>query len=91
MIYAYGYENARDLNKQQGVVNFARLRTKRLTLTTPACAFERMTIDSTSGDMVVDTDSKETSVVYTVIAEAYNVVTFLGHRATPKYQNPSPM
>ena len=86
MLYAYAYENSRDLTSQQGVVNFARLRTKRITLTAPAHAFEISRINAASGEM--ELADEKTKVTYYVAAESYQTLTFAIHRVTPAYATP---
>lgn len=86
MLYANAFENYRDLTGQQGVVNFARLRTKRMTLTAPAHAFEMRRIDATSGELALT--GEKTKVEYYVGAESFQSVTFAVHRAVPAFSTP---
>lgn len=87
MLYTYPYENHRDLVSQQGVCNFARLRTKRMTLRAPAHAFEVRRINNTSGEM--ELVSGEKSVMqYFIAADSYQTLTFAIHRVVPAYHTP---
>lgn len=86
MLYAHAYENYRDLAGQQGVVNLARLRTKRITLTAPKHAFEIRRIDNASGDMVLS--GEETRVEFYTAVESFQTLTFKGQRVLPAFSTP---